>query len=120
MPSCQAFLPLKKPRNSNAKSGDTGNAMIAIPDAIVPMCVQQLCGLLSNGGNSNRWQTHTSSGLFAAMRRVRALLVVGPSAEVSMSNVCIRLHHAHEVHLVEYMVPSIGRYWKKLTKNQKV
>jgi hypothetical protein len=68
-----SFLPLKKPRNSNAKSGDTGNAMIAIPDAIVPMCVQQLCRLLSNGRNSNRWQTHTSSGLFAAMRRVRAL-----------------------------------------------
>lgn len=54
--------------------------MIAIPDAIVPMCVQQLCRLLSNGGNSNRWQTHTSSGLFAAMR-VRALLVVGSSAD---------------------------------------
>ena len=33
-----SFLPLKKPRNSNAKSGDTGNAMIAIPDAIRCAC----------------------------------------------------------------------------------
>ena len=64
-----SYIPLKKRRNRNAKSCDTGNAMIAIPDAIISMYVQLFCRLLSYGGNSNGWQPHTSSGLCNAMLR---------------------------------------------------